>query len=162
MLTIACAEHDFFHNGDMQGRRVGLARSPRVWKPGVLELAIDCCIPCWLQAALDELLAIGTAFFLFWVNVWPGYEENCASQRHGTFNSVFSFHSVQNEVLLRSVGRIFVMYNIPEGNSVTLTGKMPEDKLGQWPWLTSDNVKRHFTFIFAKNYHVFGLRTSRN
>ena len=29
--------------------------------------------------------------------------------------------------------RIFVTHNILEGNNVTLTGKLPESNLGQWP-----------------------------
>ena len=33
----------------------------------------------------------------------------------------------------RCTGGIFLMYSIPEGNNVTLTGKMTEGKLGRWP-----------------------------
>ena len=39
-------------------------------------------------------------------------------------SAYFSFNSKQHQLFLRYLGRVFVTYNIPEGNNVTITGKI--------------------------------------
>ena len=40
--------------------------------------------------------------------------------------------------------------------------KLPEGRLGQWPWLTSDSVKRHYTNRCGKISEVFCFRKKNN
>ena len=49
-----------------------------------------------------------------------------------------------------------------KGTASFSSAKSPEGKLGQWLWLTSDSVKRHYKHVYVKNSQLFGLRTSRN
>ena len=47
--------------------------------------------------------------------------------------SYSSLNSEQNGILFWNPDKIFVMYSIPEGNNVTLTGKIVRSKLGERP-----------------------------
>ena len=69
--------------------------------------------------------------------------------RHSTACLPVNFD--QDDVWLRFPDRVFGAYNIPEGTESHSPAKSPEGKLGQWPWLTSDNVKRNFTQVYVKN-----------
>ena len=60
-------------------------------------------------------------------------------------------HSKQNDLLFRCLDRIFVMYSIPEGNTVTLTRKIAR---GQTEWKALINIwngKRPQTQVYVKN-----------
>ena len=109
--------------------------------------------------------------FLSLFKFWPHYSEDksnfhetgnfltCTSTSKNTINrsdmqlssACSPFHSEQNGVLLLFLDRIYVSFSTPEANIVSLTGIMLEGKLGQWPWFTSDNVKRQYTQVCVKN-----------
>ena len=54
--------------------------------------------------------------------------------------------SLLTEYLWRTASR--------KGTALPQSAKPPDGKLGQWPWLTSDNVKRHCKHVDVKNYMV--------
>ena len=66
------------------------------------------------------------------------------------FTSVFPFNSAQTYVYLSFLDEIFVGHSVPEGNGVTPSAKSPKGKLGQWPRLASDSVKRPYKHVHAK------------
>ena len=83
--------------------------------------------------------------------------------------SYFAYNYKHNGASLRYLDRLAVMYSTPEESNVTLTEKMPEGKVGQWPdnvgngngmtwpvkatvsWLTSDIET--YKMVSAKNEH---------
>ena len=58
-------------------------------------------------------------------------------------------NSGQNGVLIRHLGQVIVTNDIPEWE-VILLGEFVKCKLGQWSWLASETVRRHYKHFMRK------------
>ena len=67
------------------------------------------------------------------------------------FTSVFSRNYEQNDVLLRYIGRIFVMDGVLGGNNVTLIGKIAHKQTGPRVLIDIGTVNRPCKQIYVKN-----------
>ena len=62
-------------------------------------------------------------------------------------NNIACCNSLWMECMLRTVSR--------NGTASPSSTKSPEGKLGQWPWLTSDSIERHYKHVHAKKLATY-------
>ena len=44
-----------------------------------------------------------------------------------------------------------------KGTASPSSAKLPEGKLGQWPWLTSDSAARHYIHVYVKKLATYSV-----
>ena len=56
---------------------------------------------------------------------------------------------------------MFVTIASRKGTASPSSAKSPEGKLGQWPWLKSDSVKRHYKHVYVKKLVTYSVSGSQ-